>query len=568
MLVSGIVAGIAAGVAFGGNWHRLGDLSLRLWPLLVLSFALREIGALLPRAPLELYVISLIGITTVAAANWRLPGAVLIAVGTAMNIAVVVLNSGMPYDADLVAAVGATTPTDSLHVVLTSDTRLRFLGDVIPVALIRSVYSVGDFLVAVGGFLIPFLLVQVSSEVAVARREVRSVNFALFWLAQVISRFGDPITVIALAFVTYRMTQSALLTALAVLITTVPTALFSLVAGAVADIVGHRNAMFFSDLARAVLIAAVPLLLLTGTPLLLVFILVFLSGICGAIFGPARVAIVPALVPEERLAAANSLVYASDRAVEIGGALAGGVLVATLGEAAFYVDALTFGVSSLLILNVSVPSSSRRAVWSRVLTDAVDGLRFLKRSATLWANTVFSSIAQLSNPVVNGLTPAFMVRRFANNDPVSGAVLYGAAEGAIAFGAVLGSVLLPRYTAGFGKGRLVIVGFGASGLAIVLIALTPRIEPVIFLFALLGLANVLFYVPNVTILQEYTPPEKRGGVFGARIAFVNLTWLPVILVSGALADYRNVSLLFAVAGGLTLLTAIAGAFIPAVRDVP
>src|SRR2546425_1007161 len=477
MLVSGIAAGIAAGVAFGGNWHRLGDLSLRFWPLLVLSVAIREIGTLLPKAPLELYVISLTGIATVAAVNWRLPGAALIAVGTAMNIAAVVLNSGMPYDAGLVAAVGATTPTDSLHVVLTSDTRLRFLGDVIPVALIRSVYSVGDFLVAVGGFLIPFLLVQVSSEVAVARREVRSVNFALFWLAQVISRFGDPIPVIALAFVTYRMTQSALLTGLAVLITTVPTALFGLVAGAVADIVGHRNAMFFGDLARAVLIAAVPLLLLTGTPLLLVFILVFLSGICGAIFGPARVAIVPALVPEERLAAANSLVYASDRAVEIGGALAGGVLVATLGEAAFYVDA-------------------------------------------------------------------------------------------IAFGAVLGSVLLPRYTAGFGKGRLVIVGFGASGLAIVLIALTPRIEPVIFLFALLGLANVLFYVPNVTILQEYTPPEKRGGVFGARIAFVNLTWLPVIVVTGALADYLNVSLLFAVEGGLTLLTAIAGAFIPAVRDVP
>ena len=62
----------------------------------------------------------------------------------------------------------------------------------------------------------------------------RGSDFGLFWLAQAISRFGDPVTLIALATVTYIATSSALFTALAVVIATVPTAVFGFFAGAVA----------------------------------------------------------------------------------------------------------------------------------------------------------------------------------------------------------------------------------------------------------------------------------------------------------------------------------------------
>jgi len=105
-----------------------------------------------------------------------------------------------------------------------SGTRLPLLGDIVPVGVVRSVYSVGDFLIALGGFLIPFMWLQTPSEGALTRREVRSPNFAFFWLAQVISKFGDPITLVGLTYVTYRQTHSALLTAVAVLIATIPNA--------------------------------------------------------------------------------------------------------------------------------------------------------------------------------------------------------------------------------------------------------------------------------------------------------------------------------------------------------
>jgi MFS family permease len=517
---------------------------------------------------LAVYLVGLVCVAIVSARNWRLPGAALISVGTFSNVLVVLLNSGMPVDLPMATAISALPPENGLHIALGPATIFPFLADIIPVGLARGMYSVGDFLIAFGGFLIPFLWLQAAPEEVAVRHELRSTNFALFWLAQVISRFGDPITLIALTFVTYRTTGSALLTALAVVITTIPNALFSLFGGAIADAIGARRAMLWCDILRVGLIGAVPLLLGAGAPLIVVFFLVFLAGICGAIFNPARVAIVPALLTPERLAAGNSLVYGSDRAVEIGGALAAGVLVATLGEGAFYADALTFALAALLLSRIAISEASRPVTLRQVWRDGMEGLRFIRRTAVVWANTVFSLAAQMALPVVNGLTPVLIIRRFAGGDAVAGAALFGGAEAAIAFGAVLGSAFFPRYIQRFPRGYLLIGGFATWGTVAALIAIAPTFTFALGLFGLLGAANVLFFVPTVTILQEATPAQIRARVFGARIALTNLSWLPLVLVSGVLGDAIGVNVLIGIAGLVTVATAVTAAFIPAIRDVP
>jgi hypothetical protein len=115
---------------------------------------------------------------------------------------------------------------------------------------------------------------------------------------------------------------------------------------------------------------------------------------------------------------------------------------------------------------------------------------------------------------------------------------------------------------------VILAGFAAYGLILIALSATPTFEVAAILFGLGGVANVVFYVPNVTISQELTPPELRARVFGARIALLNLSWLPVIVLSGALADIVTVPVLLAVAGTVTLAGALVGAFIPVVRDVP
>ncbi len=398
----------------------------------------------------------------------------------------------------------------------------------------------------------------------------RTSDFGLFWLAQAISRFGDPITLIALATVTYQRTSSALFTALAVLIATVPTAVFGFFAGAIGDALGHRRAMFVSDIARVVLIGAIPLLLDAGFPLIVAYACVFLAGLCSAVFNPARIAMIPQLVSPERLVSANSTVTATDRTVEILGALAAGILVATVGAAAFYFDAATFAISALLLAALRLrPGETRAFRITHLYADAVEGMRFLLREPILRVNTKFSLVAQLALPVVNGLTPVYLVRRFANGDAEFGAALFGVAEAALAAGAVGAGLTLPEYMRQFRKGQLLVGGFAAYGVLLVLLGLAPSLLPAMVIFFLMGVANVVFVVPNITISQEVTPPELRARVFGARIALLNLSWLPIIVLSGALADRVDAGLLIAIAGGFTLVTAIfAARFVPAVSDVP
>jgi MFS family permease len=383
----------------------------------------------------------------------------------------------------------------------------------------------------------------------------------------VASRFGDPITLIALAYASYVRTHSALVTALAVVMATIPNALFGVFGGVISDAVGHRRAMISCDLARVVLVGSVPITLALGLPLIVPYALVFAAAACGAIFNPARLALLPRIVEPQQLSSANALTYSSDRAVEVLGALAAGVLVATLSERAFYVDALTFLVSAALLLRVQVNEQARPLHMATVGHEALEGLSFLWRHTVLRANTVFSLVCQLSLPVVASLAPSLIFQRFASGNPELGASEFGIAEGAIAVGAVASGVLVAPQLHRVGKGRLLLVGFAVYGVVLVALALAPTFEIAVLLFVLGGMVNALFYVANVTLSQELTPPDLRARVFGARIALLNLTWLPVIVLSGALADAVGVSLLIAVAGAVTLVGAVVGAFVPIVRDV-
>jgi MFS family permease len=392
--------------------------------------------------------------------------------------------------------------------------------------------------------------------------------FRIFWLAQAISRFGDPITLIALATLSYQLTNSAFFTALAVLITTGPVAIFGFFVGAVGDALGYRRALLISDLARVVLVGAIPVAMQAGAPLAAAYVLVFCAAIFTAIFNPARMAIIPELVAVNRLGSANSAIASTDRVVEIIGALAAGFLVASFGRSAFYVDAVTFAISALLVSFIrGTPGSGRFSVGA-LFRDAAEGLRFLIDSPVLRPNTVFSLVAQLSAPVANGLTPVFLVRRFAGGDPAFGAVLFGIAEAALAAGAVAAGLTLPDYLRRYKKGRLLIIGFAGYGALLILLALAPSLLPALVLFFFLGVLNIVYFVPNVTISQEVAPPNMRARIFGARITLVQLSWLPVIVLTGLVADRLDVGWLFVGAGVVTLGTALfAARFVPAVSEV-
>jgi len=158
MLVSGVVLGTLAGFAIGRSWRPLLALEFRWFPLLLAALVARGIANFLAPAALALYLFSLAGTAVMASANARLPGAALVALGGALNLATVLANGAMPVDPGALSVAGAAMPTDALHTALVDTTQLKSFSDVVPIALLHAVYSVGDFLIALGGFLLPFVL--------------------------------------------------------------------------------------------------------------------------------------------------------------------------------------------------------------------------------------------------------------------------------------------------------------------------------------------------------------------------------------------------------------------------
>lgn len=122
----------------------------------MVAVVLRIVGLLMPLDVL-LYLAAIAAVGVVAVINRRLPGALAIAVGTGLNVAVIALNGGMPVDADVARDADALAfAGDRLHIALTAETRLPFLADIMPFRIFRNVYSLGDLVIAAGAFWLPF----------------------------------------------------------------------------------------------------------------------------------------------------------------------------------------------------------------------------------------------------------------------------------------------------------------------------------------------------------------------------------------------------------------------------
>src|SRR6266511_342346 len=157
-------------------------------------------------------------------------------------------------------------------------------------------------------------------------------DFRLLWIGMTVSLVGDGIFFVAMAWQAYELWNAPAALSLIGVGMTVPTIAFLLPAGVLSDRLDRRSLMLCADVGRAVVIAVLATLALTGA---LTFweliVVVALYGVGTAFFTPAFEAIVPDIVPAADLAAANSLdQFVRPIALRLAGPAVGGALVAGL----------------------------------------------------------------------------------------------------------------------------------------------------------------------------------------------------------------------------------------------
>jgi HD-GYP domain-containing protein (c-di-GMP phosphodiesterase class II)/MFS family permease len=392
--------------------------------------------------------------------------------------------------------------------------------------------------------------------------------FLKLWIAEGLSNFGDMLTTTGLALAAYQVSRSTLAVGAIFAARALPNLLLGLLAGPLIDRYDRKALMILMDLARAALIGAIPFLLNSNFAIILA--IAFLVSTATVLFDPARQAVIPDLLPHRLLQAGNSAMSFAERATEILGYAAAGVIVLSGGlRLVFAIDAFTFAISAALILTIGFPELIHGAQlgysWRRVRDDVRDGLKQIRDSRTLRVIFPFSFLMVASGSAILPLMVPLAIDHLH-----AGNAGFAILEASIAIGATIGAVLMGFFQS-WRRGQMMVLGALLMGVCTVLAALSGNIATTAVFFVAAGAANMVYLIPMITATQEATGTEIRGRVFAARFTLVQVGILVGIgyaaVVSSQLLPIASVSVALAASGILMVVVSSGAALTPAIRKI-
>jgi MFS family permease len=293
---------------------------------------------------------------------------------------------------------------------------------------------------------------------------LRNVYFRRLWSANIITVIGAQLTVVAVPAQIYAITGSSAYVGLTGLFGLVPLVVFGLWGGALADVMDRRTILVFTTL--GLIATSAGFWLQAALDLNDVWLLLGLFAVQQGFFGvnqPTRSAILPKLLPDEQLPAANSLNMTVMMAGAIAGPLVGGALIPVVGFSWLYlVDTITlFATLSAVVLLPRLPVEG--AVGTPGLRAVVDGLRYLRGHRVLLMSFVVDLIA-----MVFGM-PRALFPEVAHVDfggPADGGLAFALLFAAIPIGSVIGGVFSGWVSRVQRQGLAVVVAIVVWGVAI------------------------------------------------------------------------------------------------------
>ncbi len=272
-----------------------------------------------------------------------------------------------------------------------------------------------------------------------------SKDFTLVIIGQIISLFGNAVIRFALPLYLLNLTGSSALYGTVMACAFIPTILLSPVGGIIADRINKRNVMVILDFLTAAVILLFSLFLNGHNLVLLITVtLMILYGIAGA-YQPSVQASIPALVSQDNIMAANSIVNTISSFASLTGPVLGGILYSAYGlKSVLWVCMGCFIFSAIMEIFIHIPFQkqiSEGSIWKIARTDFAESIRFIREDkpvigkAVMMAcgiNLFLSSMITVALPYL--VTEVFLLETAQANK------LYGYAEGILAAGGLTGGI--------------------------------------------------------------------------------------------------------------------------------
>jgi MFS family permease len=390
-------------------------------------------------------------------------------------------------------------------------------------------------------------------------------DFRLLWAGQGVSVLGDQFYVVALPWLTLRLTNSPAALGSVLVVSALPRIVFMLLGGVLSDWFAPRTLIVVVNLWRAAMVVALcGLVWLGAAQLWHLYVFVFALGMANSIFHPAFMAMIPSLLDRERLEAGNTLIQGTIHLnVLVGPALAGLLIGATDIAIALGLDAASFAFAAAMFyfIRAEREDSGHAAGEGKpaqtpprksALKSLGEGLHYAWASPPIRVILLTIAVIEFAfaGPLTVGLV-ALTESRFAQGTKAYGMMLSAFGGGALA-GALLAGLVKPEAQ----RGRLFTVLFALLGLLLILIGLAPTLWLTCGLLAATGAASGVLSVLTTAWLQGNSGRPMRGRVMSLA-SLATVATAPLSYAAAGFVVERHGALLFPAAGALVLTTTVA-----------
>jgi MFS family permease len=390
------------------------------------------------------------------------------------------------------------------------------------------------------------------------RAALRHRDYRFVLAASSISQTGDWLYNVALLVWVYDTTSSATWVAVVTVARLVPYVVVGPFGGLVADSYERRSVLLVSDVVRAALMLTLAVVTAFDGPVALALVLACVTTAAGTAYRPSIVAMLPEIVGERDLAAANATEgLVENLAVVLGPAIGAGLLVLGTPTFAFVVNGATFLASAVLAANLQLRSygsaedadRDRRALTGRL----AHGFRELAASADARVLSAF----MLGSAFIYGFQTVVLVL-VAGEQLESGSDGVGVFYAALGVGGVLGAVLVHRLARSPRVGASLFGCLVLASVPMALLAGTDSAGPAVTLVLLSGIGSVVVDVLTLTQLQRAVPGDVLGRVWGALDALVVAAIIVGSLVVGPVVELIGTDPAFVVFGLVVPVVALLG----------
>jgi len=349
------------------------------------------------------------------------------------------------------------------------------------------------------------------NNLKLAFRALSHRNFKLFVSGQSLSLIGTWIQQVAITWLVYRLTNSAIMLGIVGFSGQLPLFIIAPFAGVLADKANRHKLLLYTQ--SLALLQALILSFLVFTEAIQIWQLIILSvilGIINAFDMPVRQAFVVEMIDNKREDLGNAIAFNSSmvNAARLVGPSVAGILIATVGEGwCFLINALSFFAVVVSLLRMKVEPVSVKSHESKVFKQLSEGFNYTFGFAPIRYLIILLGVVSVMSTSITLLAPVIAKEYLGG-----GADTFGFLMSAYGSGALLGAFYLLNKKNVLGLGRLIGIAVLVFGISLIVFSFSRVFVFSIIIMALAGLGMMLHIASTNTLLQTLSDESKRGRV--------------------------------------------------------